>query len=146
MIDGEAVAKARVYGVGYVTSGLRTGRSGGGRDVCTQPSERADVCRTGDAANGWDIGFLLGFSFGLGAVLTCALLSWVGGLTKRHSKGMPPVTEAENESHECSICMHYRINCVLDPCGHQFCAMCAQKVDTCPVCRKDVIRLMGTYR
>mmetsp|Transcript_4603 Transcript_4603/g.6372 ORF Transcript_4603/g.6372 Transcript_4603/m.6372 type:complete len:146 (-) Transcript_4603:164-601(-) len=138
-------AKAREYGSGFVSSVGVNGRNETGRAVCSQVAERVGEVESGkEGTSKWDIGFLLGFSFGLGAVLTCAVVSWLHGLRKPGN--FPPALEAEEEIHECAVCMHYRINCVLDPCGHQFCSFCARKVDACPICRVDVNRLIGTYR
>ena len=41
--------------------------------------------------------------------------------------------------NECAVCLHNTKNTVFYPCGHYcFCYKCAQLVNICPYCRKDI--------
>ena len=44
----------------------------------------------------------------------------------------------------CEICCEQPRNTVLT-CGHQFCETCANKVDSCPVCRKFIRHRIVTF-
>ena len=38
----------------------------------------------------------------------------------------------------CNICLEKPMNCVLAPCGHQFCCYeCGERLERCPVCKAD---------
>ena len=53
-----------------------------------------------------------------------------------------------NGGNSCSICLNYRVNKVLIPCGHTFCDKCIKQNDIhyrrnnripcCPICRKNI--------
>ena len=46
----------------------------------------------------------------------------------------------------CHVCMDNDINCAFCPCGHVVCCLlCANKLDTCPLCRSDVEKTQQIY-
>ena len=58
----------------------------------------------------------------------------------------------ENSSTEkvgnlnCIICFDNQIQVVFLPCGHQLaCLTCSQKMQTCPICRKEIESKLRTY-
>ena len=52
-----------------------------------------------------------------------------------------------DESLMCKICMEREINCVLLECGHMIsCIDCSKQFSDCPICRRNVIRRVRTFR
>ena len=52
-----------------------------------------------------------------------------------------------NEDQSCVICLTQRRNVVILDCGHICaCRACATQLDTCPICRAEIIRLVPTYQ
>ena len=50
------------------------------------------------------------------------------------------------EARTCKICMDNEVEVVLLPCGHSVsCVNCADKLKNCPVCRKFIKRIVGTF-
>ncbi|AUF82725.1 RING-finger domain-containing protein [Tetraselmis virus 1] len=45
----------------------------------------------------------------------------------------------------CCICYQRDVNCVLDPCGHQYCFDCINNEYQCPICRKHIVKVIDTY-
>ncbi|KAI9015933.1 hypothetical protein DFJ74DRAFT_644731 [Hyaloraphidium curvatum] len=51
------------------------------------------------------------------------------------------------ESEKCAVCLDRRPEVILAPCMHYcLCAGCAERVDACPICRKQVGRRIKTFR
>lgn len=56
-----------------------------------------------------------------------------------------------DEKDTCVVCMTYRSNCCLVPCGHMVCMGCGNTVfkqpqKRCPICRKSIRQLVQTFR
>ena len=46
----------------------------------------------------------------------------------------------------CAVCMGNPLEVALAPCGHVcLCRECADKVDTCPICREDIQDRTGVF-
>lgn len=53
----------------------------------------------------------------------------------------------DDEDQLCKICMDNEIDCVLLDCGHQFtCVTCGRKLAECSICRRNVIRVVKTFK
>lgn len=47
--------------------------------------------------------------------------------------------EFEKEKYMCNICFQNQKNCIIEPCRHfAGCVNCSTKLNTCPICRKDI--------
>ena len=52
-----------------------------------------------------------------------------------------------DEEQSCVICLTRRRNVVILDCGHIcVCRACAMQLDTCPICRAEIVRLVPTYQ
>lgn len=55
--------------------------------------------------------------------------------------------EEAADEQSCVICLARRRNVVILNCGHICaCRVCAMQVNTCPVCRAEIVRLIPTYQ
>lgn len=56
--------------------------------------------------------------------------------------------EREDGSDTCQICMTYRSNCCLVPCGHCVCMACGESIRAtgCPICRHSISQLVRVYK
>lgn len=53
--------------------------------------------------------------------------------------------ETVDSSISCAVCMETQINSILMPCAHEVaCMRCAQRLNTCPVCRATVSTTLRT--
>jgi len=53
--------------------------------------------------------------------------------------------ECTNEDTvECKICLK-NVKWILLECGHMFCASCVDKMETCPLCRKEIMYFKKTF-
>ena len=53
----------------------------------------------------------------------------------------------EEEDTTCKICMDNQVDCVLINCGHVgFCLSCAEQLESCPLCREKIERVVRTFR
>ena len=51
------------------------------------------------------------------------------------------------DSDLCSICMSNPIDCLILECGHMAtCLTCANSLSKCPICRKQIIRLVKAFK
>ncbi|KAJ9232793.1 hypothetical protein DTO169E5_7353 [Paecilomyces variotii] len=74
---------------------------------------------------------------------------YVGGYRdgKRHGKGISYWEVADEEMDLCQICYGEEQDALFYDCGHVCaCVACARQVDTCPICRKNVISVVKIYR
>lgn len=74
---------------------------------------------------------------------------YVGGYKdgKRHGKGVTFWEVADEEMDLCQICYAEEKNALIYDCGHVCaCLTCANRVDVCPICRKNVIRVIQIYK
>ncbi|GAD99928.1 conserved hypothetical protein [Paecilomyces variotii No. 5] len=74
---------------------------------------------------------------------------YVGGYRdgKRHGKGISYWEVADEEMDLCQICYGEEQDALFYDCGHVCaCVTCARQVDTCPICRKNVISVVKIYR
>ena len=47
---------------------------------------------------------------------------------------------------ECVVCMQKPHEAVIDPCGHiSMCIRCAERVDTCPICRGSIDKVLRVF-
>lgn len=69
-------------------------------------------------------------------------------LADRPQTSSPPINTKEDEGkEECKICMDNLVDCVLIECGHMIaCRQCGDRLDTCPICRSPVARVVTIYR
>lgn len=65
-----------------------------------------------------------------------------------HADVAADATELEApDEQSCVICLTRRRNVVILDCGHICaCRLCATQVNTCPVCRAEIVRLVPTYQ
>jgi len=52
--------------------------------------------------------------------------------------------ESENEFDKCTVCRQYKKNYVTN-CGHLYCAMCVDKINTCAICSTKIVRKQQVY-
>ncbi|KAJ5775021.1 uncharacterized protein N7511_000032 [Penicillium nucicola] len=74
---------------------------------------------------------------------------YVGGFKdgKRHGKGISYWEVADAELDLCQICYTEEMDAVFADCGHFCsCVTCANLVSLCPMCRKDVKKVIKIYR
>lgn len=74
---------------------------------------------------------------------------YVGGYSngKRHGKGVTYWEVADEELDLCQICYGEPQDTLFYDCGHLCaCMECAQQVEICPICRKDVMNVVKVYR
>lgn len=45
------------------------------------------------------------------------------------------INDNNEKIYDCAVCMDNPKNTAIVPCGHQFCAQCAQRLHRCPMCR-----------
>ena len=51
------------------------------------------------------------------------------------------------DSDLCNICMSNPIDCLILECGHMAtCLTCANSLSKCPICRKQIIRLVKAFK
>jgi len=51
------------------------------------------------------------------------------------------------KEHKCKVCMERVIDCVFLGCGHLMtCTCCGQKLVSCPICQKRIVRVAKIYR
>jgi E3 ubiquitin-protein ligase XIAP/baculoviral IAP repeat-containing protein 2/3 len=51
------------------------------------------------------------------------------------------------KEHKCKVCMERMIDCVFLGCGHLMaCTCCGQKLVSCPICQKRIVRVAKIYR
>lgn len=70
---------------------------------------------------------------------------FTGGWKKRlrHGKGVMKFNVADQEQMLCGVCYEKNMDAVFCFCGHVVaCEECARKLETCPVCREPVKRVM----
>jgi len=54
--------------------------------------------------------------------------------------------EAETERHLCKICYEREISTVILDCSHRaLCARCLEQVQSCPLCRAPILKVIHTY-
>ncbi|CAB4018219.1 Mitochondrial ubiquitin ligase activator of NFKB 1 [Paramuricea clavata] len=62
-------------------------------------------------------------------------------------KGFDQSVSEAGEEQSCVICLTQPRNVVILDCGHICaCRACATQVDTCPICRAEIARLVPTYQ
>lgn len=74
---------------------------------------------------------------------------YVGGYKegKRHGKGISYWEVADEEMDLCQICYGEEQDALFYDCGHVCaCVTCAREVDICPICRKNVIKVVKIYK
>jgi hypothetical protein len=74
---------------------------------------------------------------------------YVGGFKdgKRHGKGISYWEVADAELDLCQICYTEEMDAVFAECGHLCsCVTCANLVNLCPMCRKEVKKVIKIYR
>lgn len=74
---------------------------------------------------------------------------YVGGYKdgKRHGKGISYWEVADEEMDLCQICYSEEKDALFYDCGHVCaCVACARQIDTCPICRKNVINVVKIYK
>ncbi|KAJ5803717.1 uncharacterized protein N7518_000020 [Penicillium psychrosexuale] len=74
---------------------------------------------------------------------------YVGGFKdgKRHGKGISYWEVADEELDLCQICYTEEMDAVFAECGHLCsCVACANLVSLCPMCRKEVKKVIKIYR
>jgi hypothetical protein len=74
---------------------------------------------------------------------------YVGGYKngKRHGKGVSYWEVADEEMDLCQICYDEEQDALFYDCGHVCaCVSCARQVETCPICRKNVISVVRIFR
>ncbi|KAE8354590.1 hypothetical protein BDV28DRAFT_78153 [Aspergillus coremiiformis] len=74
---------------------------------------------------------------------------YVGGYKdgKRHGKGISYWEVADEEMDLCQICYCEEQDALFNDCGHVCaCVTCARQVDTCPICRRNIISVIKIYR
>ena len=74
---------------------------------------------------------------------------YVGGFKdgKRHGKGISYWEVADAELDLCQICYTEEMDAVFAECGHLCsCVTCANLVSLCPMCRKEVKKVIKIYR
>lgn len=67
------------------------------------------------------------------------------------TQGRPSVEPVDaSDSDACPVCLAYRSNCCLVPCGHMVCMICGTKMfegkKKCPVCRTKIAQIVRTYK
>jgi len=83
-------------------------------------------------------------------------LSQLGSLSDIMKQGLEQIKNRKKELkalqkktvfQECSICFEAEVNSVFLECKHQICCYtCSQKVDSCPICRMKVVRVIQVFR
>lgn len=74
---------------------------------------------------------------------------YVGGYKngRRHGKGTTYWEVADEELDLCQICYGEEQDALFYDCGHVCaCVECASQVDICPICRKNILRVVRIYR
>jgi len=55
-------------------------------------------------------------------------------------------SERVSERNMCRICEERERKCVFLPCGHYCtCLECSEKIDTCPLCRANILQKVKTF-
>jgi len=50
------------------------------------------------------------------------------------------------EARLCKVCLDKAVPVVFTPCGHLVCCTeCAEPLQTCPICRKDIQGMLKTF-
>ena len=58
-----------------------------------------------------------------------------------------PEESKVSDSELCNICMSNPIDCLILECGHMAtCLTCAKSLSKCPICRKQIVRLVKTLK
>ncbi|EED24582.1 MATH and UCH domain protein, putative [Talaromyces stipitatus ATCC 10500] len=74
---------------------------------------------------------------------------YVGGYKdgKRHGKGISYWEVADEEMDLCQICYGEEQDALFYDCGHVCaCVTCAREVEICPICRKNVLKVVKIYK
>lgn len=63
------------------------------------------------------------------------------------SHGVKEKIEDLMNEQRCKICLDKEINCVFTPCGHACCCLdCGPGLNKCPICRKNLEKIIKFYR
>ena len=84
-------------------------------------------------------------------------ISFASDINLRESSSASQATQNEirlrpeglevQDSDLCNICMSNRIDCLILECGHMStCLTCAKLLSKCPICRKQITRLVKAFR
>ncbi|KAI9710444.1 MAG: hypothetical protein M1812_007412 [Candelaria pacifica] len=70
---------------------------------------------------------------------------WKNG--RKHGKGIMTFQVSDEEERLCQICYETEMDALFYDCGHVCaCLDCARQVDSCPVCRRNVIAVVRIFR
>ena len=74
---------------------------------------------------------------------------YVGGFreNKKFGQGVTYWQMAEEQMNLCRICYEEEQDAVFIDCGHMCaCEACAKMVDTCPICRQNVVKVVKVFK
>ena len=59
----------------------------------------------------------------------------------------PELTETDDETKCCKVCLTYESNTLLTPCNHMVCCSeCVKHLKKCPVCRSGIVEVKPIFK